>query len=125
MDTALTSGRMVVPESVIDELQRKSKDLAAWIKQRPKAIVHYEEDIQVQGKTLLRSYPRLVMEKRQSFSADPFVIATAQVKGCIVVTEEGFTGSMNRPNIPDVCRAENQLCIRLIEMVRAEAWIIG
>jgi hypothetical protein len=125
MDSALQGGRMYVPENVIDELMKKSKDLAAWLKQRPASIVAYEADIQIQGKKLLVAYKRLVMEKKHSFAADPFVIATAQIKGYIVVTEEGFTGSMNRPNIPDVCRAENQDCIRLIDMIRTEAWVIG
>ncbi len=125
MDSALAGGRMFTPESVIDELMKKSKDLAAWLKERPAAVVPYEAEIQIEGKRLLATYKRLVMEKKNSFAADPFVIATARIKGYIVVTEEGFTGSMNRPNIPDVCRAENQDCMKLIEMIRTEAWIIG
>jgi hypothetical protein len=54
VNDALMSGLMVVPECVIDELMKKSKDLAAWIKLRPIAIISYEPDIQVQGKNLLR-----------------------------------------------------------------------
>jgi hypothetical protein len=125
IEHSLTNSRMVVHESVIDELMKKSKDLAAWLKLRPNAIVPYEPNIQIRGKELLGVYPRLVMAKKQAFSADPFIIATAQVNGCILVTEEGATGNMNRPNIPDVCQAEGQACIKLIDMIRAEAWVIG
>jgi hypothetical protein len=125
MDEALANGRIIVSEFVIDELMKKSQDLAAWLKDRPNAIVPAVVDIQAQVKRLLVQYPRLVIEKKQAFAADPFVIATAAVRGGIVVTEEGFTGSMNRPNIPDVCRAEGQTCIKLIEMIRAEAWVTG
>ena len=114
---------MFVPEVVTDELEKKSKDLCTWLKQRPQAIIPYEPEIQNEGKALLVKYPRLVMEKKRSFAADPFVIATARVKGYLVVTEEGPTGSMNRPNIPDVCRQENLRCINLIELIRTEAWV--
>lgn len=92
---ALSDGRMFVPEVVTDELEKKSKDLCTWLKQRPQAIIPYEPEIQNEGKALLVKYPRLVMEKKRSFAADPFVIATARVKGYLVVTEEGPTGSMN------------------------------
>lgn len=125
MDASLRGGRMFVPDAVIDELMKKSKDLAAWLKVRQSAIVAYEPDIQLQGKKLLGVYERLVAEKKQAFAADPFVIATAQVKGHIVVTEEGSTGNLKKPKIPDVCRAEGVECIRLIEMIRTEAWVIS
>jgi hypothetical protein len=125
MDAALLAGRVVVSELVIDELMKKSKDLAAWLKDRPDAIVPPDVAVQKRAKALLVSYPRLVMEKKQAFAADPFVIATAAVHGHIVVTEEGFTGNMNRPNIPDVCKAEGQTCIKLIELIRTEAWVTG
>lgn len=41
------------------------------------------------------------------------------------MTEEAFTGSKKRPNISDVYRAENQDCIKLLDMIRTEAWVIG
>lgn len=125
MDAALVAGRVCVPEFVIDELMKKSKDLAAWLKDRPNAILSADVAVQRQAKALLGRYPRLVAEKKQAFAADPFVIATAAVHGHIVVTEEGFTGNMNRPNIPDVCRAEGQTCIKVIELIRTEAWVTG
>lgn len=125
MDAALVTGRVVVSELVIDELMKKSKDLAGWLKDRPDAILPLDIVVQQRARELLASYPRLVMEKKQAFAADTFVIATAAVHGHIVVTEEGLTGTMNRPNIPDVCRAEGQACIKLIEMIRTEAWVTG
>jgi hypothetical protein len=125
IDGAIGNGRMFVAESVIDELDKKSKDMAKWLKQRPHAIVPYEHDIQIDGKRLLAKYPKLVMERKQAFAADPFVIATARVKGHIVVTEEGPTGNLNKPKIPDVCRAEGLQCIKLIDIIRAEAWVFG
>ena len=41
------------------------------------------------------------------------------------MTEEGPTGNLSRPNIPDVCRDCQVDYINLIQLIRAEAWIIG
>jgi hypothetical protein len=71
---------------------------------RPNIFIDYEEKIQLEVRSILASYPRLVMEKKQRFSADSFIIATAKVHGLTVVTEERPANSLNRPNVPDVCR---------------------
>jgi hypothetical protein len=122
IDGALGNGRMFVSDNVMDELDKKSDDLCKWLKQRPHAIVPLEQAIQQEGRALLLKYPKLVMERKQAFAADPFVIATAKVMGHIVVTEEG-NGSANKPKIPDVCRAEGLQCIKLIDVIRSEAWV--
>ena len=124
MDEALTSGLIVVPEAVIDELDKKSKDARAWLKDRPGSIIGFETDIQLEAKRILAAYPKLVAEKKAAFAADPFVIATSIVHGLTVVTEEG-PGSPAKPKIPDVCRNKGVECTRLVGMIRAEAWVIG
>lgn len=124
MDKALTGGMAVVPEAVIDELDKKSKDAANWIKDRGNSIVGYEPDVQREAKAILATHPKLVMVKKVGFAADPFVIATAIVRGLAVVSEEG-RGSPNKPHIPDVCQAKNVDCMRLIGVIKAQAWVIG
>lgn len=124
MDDALTSGMVVVPEAVMDELDKKSKDAHAWLKQRSAAIIGYEAKVQAEAKALLAAHPKLVMAKKVAFAADPFVIATAKVHGLAVVSEEG-RGSPNKPHIPDVCQLNSVECIRLVGMIKAQAWVIG
>lgn len=124
LDKALTGGLIVVHEAVIDELDKKSKDAAAWLKKRPQAIVGYEPAIQAEAKGILAKHERLVMEKKVAFAADPFVIATAKVRGLAVVSEEG-PGSVARPHIPDVCRARAVDCVKLLAVIRAQAWVVG
>ena len=125
MDRALNSQLVLVPEAVLDELDKKSKDAAKWLKERSGAIVPYESDIQRQAREILADFPRLVATRKITFAADPFVIATAMVKGLTVVSEEGPTGNLSKPNIPDVCRSLNVKCIKLIGLIRAEGWIVG
>ena len=124
MDKALNEGLALVPEAVIDELDKKSKDAAAWLKDRKDAIVTYTPEIQLEAKAILADHPKLVMVKKVGFAADPFVIATAKVYGLTVVSEEG-RGSPAKPHIPDVCQLRNVDCMRLLGVIRAQAWVIG
>ncbi len=123
MEAALESGTAVVHESVIDELLKRSKDLAKWIKRIPDAIVPFEREIQIKSRQILSRHPRLVMIHKSAFAADPFVIATASLRGLTVVSEEGF-GSASKPKIPDVCKAEGPKCIRLLDLIRENRWVI-
>lgn len=109
----------------MDETEKKSKELHAWLKERPELFIDYEEEIQIEVRNILSTYPRLIMEKKQRFAADSFIIATAKARSLIIVTEEKPSGSLNRPNIPDVCRDMQLEWISLIQLIRAEAWVIS
>jgi len=87
--------------------------------------VELEEDVQVEVKAILAKHPKLVMEKKQRYAADPFIIATAKVKGLTIVTEEKVTGTLNRPNIPDVCNDYGLAYINLLQFIKTEKWVIG
>jgi hypothetical protein len=123
MDSALDDGTAVVHESVVDELMKRSTDLAKWIKRIPHAIVPFETNIQKKSREILLRHPRLVMTHKTAFAADPFVIATASIRGLKVVTEEGF-GSSSKPKIPDVCAAEGPKCVRLLDLIKENGWIV-
>jgi hypothetical protein len=47
--------------------------------------VDLDEAVQLEVKEILAKHPRLVMEKKQRYAADPFVIALAKLKGLVVV----------------------------------------
>jgi hypothetical protein len=74
---------------------------------------------------VLAQFPRLVGQKKLRTSADPFVIALARVEGLKIVTDEKPTGNLDRPNIPDVCMAMGMTPIGLLDVIKAEKWIIG
>ncbi|WP_425414889.1 DUF4411 family protein [Rubellimicrobium mesophilum] len=74
---------------------------------------------------MLARLPRLVGEKKLRTSADPFVIAMARVRGLQIVTNEKPTGSPLRPHIPDVCLALGMPPMNLLDLIRAERWVIG
>jgi len=90
---------------VFDEL--KDKDLQAWIKTHKSCFLPLDETIQVKTTEILSSYPELVKirPKRSSSNGDPFLIATAIVNECTVVTNERLGDEGSRDfRIPNVCR---------------------
>lgn len=119
------TSRALIPEAVVDETDKRSKELNKWLKDRPHAIVSYETEIQQEAKSILAAHPLLVKQSKSRFAADPFVIATARVKSLVVLTEETPSNSDNRPKIPDVCRAMSIECVNLITLIRREKWVIG
>ena len=58
--------------------------------------------------------------RRNRSAADSFVITLAQIQSCTVVTGEGATGNLDRPNIPDVCTELGVPCVGLLKMIRSE-----
>ena len=84
-----------------------------------------EEPSQIAGAQILGQFPRLVGERKLRTSTDSFVIAMARFEGFQIVTDEKPTGSMSRPNIPDVCRALAMTTMDVLQHIRAEKWVIG
>jgi hypothetical protein len=99
----IEDGRLFAPDEVRTELQKRSKDTAEWLDQFQGFFVPTDEALLVSVSGILRSHPRLVMEKKQASAADPFVIGLAMSSKAMVVTEEGF-GSPGRPKIQLVCQ---------------------
>lgn len=125
LDNLGRGARIFVPEAVVDETDKRSKDLNKWLKDRADTIVGYETEIQQEARSILEQYPLLVKQTKSRFAADPFVIATARIKGLVVLTEETPSNSANRPKIPDVCRELGIECISLITLIRREKWVMG
>ena len=84
-----------------------------------------DDATQIEAANILKSFPRLVAEKKVRTSADTFVIALARVGGFQIVTDEKPTGSLDRPNIPDVCTALGMSSMNLLALIKAEKWVVG
>jgi Domain of unknown function (DUF4411) len=104
--------------------RRKKKEdaLRDWLKARKQVIVPIDEKIQTIVAELLGAYPRLVDTHRNRSQADPFVIATAESLGAVVVTGEKPRGKLDTPKIPDLCEVRNLRCITFLDMLRELGW---
>jgi hypothetical protein len=124
MDGAIQADRIVAPQAVLAETKKKSEELHAWLADRNQMFLELDEPTQREVRTILAKHQRLVAEKKQRFAADPFIIAVAKLQRLTIVTEERPTGSVNRPNIPDVCSDYGLTYMNLLQLIRAEAWVI-
>lgn len=117
----IDAGKLYSAIEVLKELEVQESDIIyLWASDKKDMFILQEHEIQVEVKNLLKKYPKLIDYKTGRSGADPWLIATAKVKGLAIVTEEGFSGDIAYPKIPDVCRHEKIDCIRLIDMLERE-----
>lgn len=122
IEELIAGGVIVSSEEVYVELAKKSDGIHTWIKARKTMLIPLTDEIQEAAIDMLGEFPRLVDTIKGRSQADPFVIASAAVLGATVVTGENFTNNMEKPKIPDVCRAREIPCITFLEMLRALGW---
>jgi hypothetical protein len=118
------AGRLLVSDEIAEELRRKDDNLYNWLRGFPTAVVPLDGPIQQQVRTILSSHQRLLDTRKNKSGGDPFVIALAQVRNATVVTAELATNSLTRPKIPDVCAAIGVRCINLVDLFRAEHFVV-
>lgn len=124
LDELVTQQEVLCPEEVRIELARQEDELAKWVKVRPQLFVPLGEDIQRATSEILGQHPLLMKATKNRNGADPFVIATAQVMGLTVVTEEKG-GTDAKPKIPSVCQMLGVPCIDVLSFLRDQGWSFG
>jgi len=117
IEALIDAGEIIATEEVYVELAKKDDELHDWIQARKAMLIPPDEAIQQRVTELLGKYPRLVDTLKGRSQADPFVIATAMVRGAVVVTGE-LMGTAEKPRIPFVCQAEGVRCITFLDMMR-------
>lgn len=114
----MDEGLIISSQEVYEEIANRKDELYDWIKERKKCFIPSEIPIQKRVKEILSSHSGLVLGGKKNNNADPFVIALAMEKNCVVVTEEKKNGNLSSPKIPDVCEYYKIECINFIEFLR-------
>lgn len=122
LEVLISCGDLRSTEEVLHEIERKDDELFEWVNGRRSMFIEIDDAIQRSVQSLLAKYKKLLDTRKNRSGADPFVIALAEVNGCSVVSNELRTGSLNRPNIPDVCADMGIRCITLLELIREQQW---
>ena len=109
----ISDGTLISSTEVRDEL--KDDDLVDWSKRNDLLFLPLTEDVQKRAAEILREFPTLIkMKSTGNSNADPFLIATADLQGAAVVSDERLgdesTGDFH---IPNVCRRYGIECITL------------
>lgn len=125
VDELIIAGRLVAPIDVLYEIKKRSDELHAWLKPRSVMFRELDDAVQIAAAQILAQFPRLVGERKLRTSADPFVIALARVEDLQLVTDEKPTGSLTRPNIPDVCAQLSMTSVGILHLIKSEKWVVG
>ncbi len=117
----ITAGRLIVLDEVYQELSRKGDDLFKWLKghkiKDSGVVIETDVDLALQVQDLLEKYPRLVDSRRGRSAADPFLVEYAKGNAVPLITLEMPSGNLDKPKIPDVCKAESAECISFYEYI--------
>ena len=124
----ISQGRLIAPQEVLEELKKQDDELLKWAKEHKGMFRDLDNEQQLQVRKILKKFPKLIDENKETPDADPFVIALAMSKGWKVVTSEQpvdlNTNPDARSKIPNVCEYFNVKCIyQLLEFFREEKWV--
>jgi predicted nucleic acid-binding protein len=134
MESLGRSGRLKMPEQVLDELGQKEDELYKWCRERQSSLVSIStDDTEQVYRRLVNQYPEMTGTLGVGADyADLYVVAVAAVHDATVVTNEdiGFErhpGMKQRKpknyTIANVCFDENIPFIRSYGLLRREGWV--
>lgn len=115
------SGILISSSEVFIELNYQDDEVLKWAKEHQQIFFALSPIIQLKASKVLNNFPNLIDLRKPKSSADPFLIATAIVESCIIVTEELPNGPDSKfVKIPNVCKELNIRYINLLELMRLE-----
>jgi hypothetical protein len=122
LEGLIAAVELIAPDEVLHELARNDDEVFQWAKAQVRMFVSLDEDIQRGTLEVLAAFPKLVDTLKDRGRADPFVIALAKSRRCVVVTGERNQGSPSRPRIPIVCEHFGIRCISLLQLMQDQGW---
>lgn len=133
LDTLAKARRLISPQEVYNELERKDDEVLKWVKQRKQMFSNLNDEEQIAlSLEIAAKFPRLVDPNKEIPEADPFVVALArlmkknlQMVGdeCIVVSEEKPRANVKaKPRIPDVCNHYGVRHFSNLDLIANEGW---
>lgn len=114
-------GLIISSNEVYIELQEQEDIVTEWAKNHRDIFVPLKKEIQIKASEILDQFPNLLDLNNMKSNADAFVIATAILHNCTVVTEEDPTGNGAKlVKIPNVCGSFAIKYIKLLDLLRME-----
>ncbi|MDA3823219.1 MAG: DUF4411 family protein [Bacteroidales bacterium] len=120
LDELAESKTIASTEDVLEEIKSQDDEILEWANEYEEIFHPLSEEIQLSAIKILETHENLIDLKKKKSGADPFVIATAMVHSCAVVTEEKPSGGPSKSKIPDVCLDYGVKCMKILDMLRIE-----
>lgn len=127
VDDLIDAGRLHVAEEAWHEAVSADSVLKDWCTDaaagRERCVVPTDIEIGAVAGAIAAQFPRWVRQGTKN-NADPFVIAVAEVRSCVVVSGEQ-RGGPDQPRIPYVCGVRGVEHRRFVDVVVGEGWTFG
>ena len=117
-------GEVISPREVLREIEVRDDQLYTWAR-RHITFQKLDSEQQTIVRDIMSKYSALVDLSKPTPDADPFVIALAKSKNCIVITQENYVnlgGPKSKPKIPNVCEAYKVKWIRILDLFKEKGW---
>lgn len=129
IEDLIDGGGLISAEEVLRELEVGGDDLYQWALKRPVMFVPSADIGIQQAVAQILSNPEhaklIPLNSTAKTIADPYVIATAKVQGCTVISNERLqlSPSPNKTKIPNVCQDLGITHLTFLEFIKAQGWI--
>jgi len=127
IDGLIDEGRFHVSEEAWAEATAMDAPLREWCEDadaaRERCIYLTSAKIAATVGSIVADYPSWIGQGRKN-GADPFVIAVAEAVSGTVISGE-INGGPSKPKIPYVCGERGTAHGRLVDLIRAEDWVVG
>jgi hypothetical protein len=126
IDGLIASGRLLVSEEVWNEAISTDAPLKEWCLDpeagRERSICTTDAAVAAVAGAIVAQFPKWAQQGTKNY-ADPFVVAVAEVKSCMVISGEK-DGGPGKPKIPYVCGVRNVEHGRMVSVVIREGWVL-
>lgn len=127
VDHLISEGRLRVAEEAWNEAISADAPLRDWCEEqsadREQCVFPTTAAVAARAGEIGLEFPKWVTRGGKN-GADPFVVATAELEGFMVISGE-TNGGPGKPKIPYVCGQRGIQHGRLVDLIRREDWIVG
>lgn len=123
IEAMIDAGAVRSIDLVRDELAAREDEVLSWAKSQDDLFTPLTADVQLAVREVLREHRKILGIGSGRSGADPFVIALAQTRAGVVVTEETLSRNLTKPKIPDVCDAMGVRRLNLLQFVQEQGWV--
>lgn len=123
IDLLIKCGQIISVKSAYDEISKVEDEIFRWVKARKHIFIEHDEAIQKSVTNILQKTPELYEADKDRSGADPFIIAAASVKGCIVVSNEHPTARRKAMTIHEACNRVNVRSTNILGFIKDQNWV--
>lgn len=123
LEALISSNRLIAADEVRGELEQGADECFRWAKRQSGLFCPIDQKQQQSVRLITQQFPGLSNQVARRSLADPWIIALAQARRAMVITQEKGRRNPVAPKIPDVCRKLGLQHGRFVTIFKNENWV--